>query len=146
MTHAVEPGRTDADSKAVHRGRCQCGGVAYRTVGRLRDVFNCHCARCRRFTGHHMAATAIQPERLAFESDSTLRWYSPVDDPGVHYGFSGDCGSSLFWRADAHPEKISICAGTLDLPTGLVTTQAWFVADAADYHRRADGLSEFATE
>ena len=37
-----------------------------------------------------------------------------------------------------HPEKqaqrISICAGTLDLPCGLSTERALFTAEAADYH------------
>jgi hypothetical protein len=52
----------------------------------------------------------------------------------------------MFWRSDAHPENISICAGTLDTPTGLRTTQAWWTRDAADYHDRPTGVVEFDTE
>jgi hypothetical protein len=53
-------------------GRCECGGVSYTVVGPLRSVWNCHCHRCRRFTGHHMAATAAAPDRVRFTSDTTL--------------------------------------------------------------------------
>ena len=34
-----------------------CGGVRDSVEG-PRDVYNCHCGRSRRFTGHHMAETA----------------------------------------------------------------------------------------
>jgi len=120
-------------------GRCECGGVRYEGVGPLRDVFNCHCGRCRRFTGHHMAATATDPQSLHLLAAATLTWYSPV--AGVQYGFCSRCGSSLFWRADG-VDHVSIAAGTLDRPTGLRTTAAWWVADAADYHVRQPGLVE----
>jgi hypothetical protein len=128
----------------MHKGGCDCGGVRYELEGELRSVYNCHCGRCRRITGHHMAATAVHPEQIRFESESTLRWYDPV--PTVHYGFCGVCGSTLFWRADALPQQVSIAAGTLDQPTGLRTVKAWWVAEAGDYFDRAAGVEEFAYE
>lgn len=88
-----------------------------------------------------MAGTAAKPEHVRFESDATLRWHSP--DPTVHYGFCGECGSSLFWRATADTTKLVICAGTLDAPTGLTTTTAWWVAAAGDYHVRPNNLIEY---
>jgi hypothetical protein len=131
-------------SNESHSGRCECGGVTYTVNGPLRDVYNCHCGRCRRITGHHMAATACHPDNLVFESDATLAWYSPDDT--VQYGFCNRCGSSLFWRAHAIADKICITAGTLDQPTGLRTTRAWWVAEAGDYHDRSRGLEEFDYE
>jgi hypothetical protein len=128
----------------MHYGGCDCGGVRYELEGELRPVYNCHCGRCRRITGHHMAATAVHPEQIRFESESTLRWYDPV--PTIHYGFCGVCGSTLFWRADALPEQVSIAAGTLDQPTGLRTVKAWWVAEAGDYFDRAAGVEEFDYE
>ena len=125
-------------------GSCDCGGVRYEVTGPLRDVYDCHCVRCRRITGHHMAATAASPADVALHAEDTLRWYEPA--PGVFYGFCSNCGSTLFWRADAHPEKLSISAGTLDGPTGLVTTRAWWVAEAGDYYERPSGIREFERE
>ena len=71
-----------------------------------------------------------------------LTWH-PV--PGAEYGFCRTCGSSLFWRADSTPTRMSICAGTLEPPTGLHTVEAWWVSQASDYFTRPD-LPERLTE
>ncbi len=120
-------------------GSCLCGAVTYQVEGPVRDVFDCHCERCRRFTGHHMAATAAQPSQVTF-TGAEPTWFSPHET--VEYGFCGRCGSSMFWRATNGRSHISIAAGTLDQPTGLRTTAAWWVVEAADYHERASGLVE----
>jgi hypothetical protein len=125
-------------------GRCLCGAVSFVVTGPLRDVLNCHCHRCRRFTGHHMAATHGHADDVDIaDPEARLRWYDPV--PEVGYGFCARCGSSLFWRATAAPDGIWICAGTLEPPTGLRTVEAWWVSEASDYHYRPD-LPERATE
>jgi hypothetical protein len=124
-------------------GRCLCGEVTFAVTGRLRDVTDCHCERCRRFTGHHMAATAVAVADLAVEDPTgRLTWYR-VD--GAEYGFCRSCGSSLFWRADGSPTVVSICAGTLQPPTGLRTVEAWWTSQASDYFVRPD-LPERPTE
>lgn len=125
-------------------GRCLCGGIQYAVRGELRDVINCHCERCRQFTGHHMAATSAALEQLDIDdADSLLRWYFPVPEAG--YAFCSRCGSSLFWESTTDPTRWSICAGTLDPPTGLRTVQAWWTSQASDYHVRPD-VPEFATQ
>ena len=91
-----------------------------------------------------MAATAVHPDQLSFVSAETLHWYQPDDT--VEYGFCNRCGSSLFWRAKALPDKLCIAAGTLDQPTGLTTVKAWFIAEAGDYHVRAPGVEEHQYE
>jgi hypothetical protein len=124
-------------------GRCLCGGVRYGVTGALRPVIDCHCVRCRRFTGHHMAATSAATADVdIIDSDQCLAWFSV---PGAAYGFCRSCGSSLFWRSDVTPDRLSICAGTLASPTHLRTVEAWWVSQASDYHRRPD-LPERPTE
>ena len=125
-------------------GRCECGGVRYRVTGPLRPVVNCHCSRCRRITGHFMAATGCADEHLQLEVDATLRWYEPA--AGVFYGFCGTCGSTLFWRSDGNPGWTSIAAGPLDQPTGLRTQAAWWTAEAADYHELDQSITNYAHE
>lgn len=128
---------------AVRTGRCLCGGIRYEVRGELRDVINCHCERCRRFTGHHMAATSVATHDLVIEDpEDLLRWFHPVPEAG--YAFCSRCGSSLFWQSD-DPTRRSICAGTLEPPTGLRTTAAWWTSQAGDYHARPD-LPESPTE
>jgi hypothetical protein len=91
-----------------------------------------------------MAATATNVADLAIEDrDSDLRWFYPVPEAG--YAFCQKCGSSLFWQSPLAPDRISICAGSLDPPTGLKTVQAWWTDEASDYHTRPV-LQEFGTE
>jgi hypothetical protein len=127
----------------THVGRCLCGAVTYAVSGPLRPVLDCHCERCRRFTGHHMAATSAQTTDVAIEDPARQLTWFPV--PGAEYGFCRTCGGSLFWRAEGWPGVLSICAGTLEPPTGLRTVQAWWVSQASDYFVRAD-LPELDTE
>ncbi len=118
-------------------GRCLCGGVTFRLSGPLRDVIDCHCHRCRRFTGHHLAATSAATDNLHVDDDAgLLTWFAPVAE--AVYAFCARCGSSLFWRGASTPERTSVCAGTLDRPTGLRTVEAWWVSEASDYYRRPD--------
>ena len=115
-------------------GHCSCTAVSYTVDGPLRDVVNCHCDRCRRITGHFMAATAAAIADITIADPNTnLAWYEPTADVG--YGFCRACGSTLFWRSADRPDVWSITAGSLDQPTGLTTTRALFVAEAGDYHR-----------
>lgn len=124
------------------RGQCMCGAVRYVIDGPARPVWNCHCERCRRWTGHFTAATGCQRDQLHLIADDTLEWYYPEEWPDVAYGFCRRCGSSLFWRVEAVPpgespeqlSRIAIWAGTLDLPTGLHTELAIYAQDASDYH------------
>jgi hypothetical protein len=69
-----------------------------------------------------MAATAAAAADIAIEDRAhQLTWF-PV--PGAEYAFCRTCGGSLFWRAETSPEVLSICAGTLEPPTGLRTVRA----------------------
>jgi hypothetical protein len=117
-------------------GGCACGAVRYTVLGDLRPVWNCHCDRCRRITGHFMAATAARHDDLRLDADDTLRWYHPDDDPTVGYGFCSRCGATLFWQSAAGDgaRQMSIAAGTLDPPTGLQTEGTIFGDEASDYH------------
>jgi hypothetical protein len=116
-------------------GRCLCGAVRYEVHGPLRDVTLCHCGECRRWHGHVCAMTAARSEHLRFEADGGLRWIdSPNSAAHARRGFCGECGSSLFWDAPDR-ETISIAAGTLDPPTGLVTKSQIYTEDAGDYYQ-----------
>ena len=119
-----------------------CGSVRYAIDGPIRNVWNCHCERCRRWTGHFTAAAGCRRDHLRLVAEDTLEWFYPDEWPDVAYGFCQQCGSSLFWKVVAVPpgeseqqlDTISIWAGTLDAPTGLFTELAIHAEDASDYH------------
>jgi len=123
------------------QGRCMCGAVRFTVDGEPRPVVNCHCHRCRRWSGHYWAATAAPADGVeVIDPQARLTWYSPAD--GVEYGFCADCGSSLFWRLADRPDLLSISAGCLDQPTGLHTAAQIWMAEHADYHPKLPAVTE----
>jgi hypothetical protein len=122
-------------------GGCLCGAVRYEVRGPLRDVVVCHCSQCRRTSGHFGAFAATRSEDLVLIKAEALRWYRSSES--ARRGFCGVCGSNLFWEPDSGG-RVSIGAGTLDLPTGLATAAHVFVEDAGDYYTIADGLPQRA--
>jgi hypothetical protein len=79
-----------------------------------------------------MAATRASLDDLTIESEETLRWWNSTDE--MQYGFCSECGGTVFWRSSEQPDSMAITAGTLDKPTGLRTTKAYFAQYASDYH------------
>lgn len=55
----------------------------------------------------------------------------------VRRGFCAECGSSVLWDEDDEP-KMSICPGTLDQPTGLVSKAHIFLGSKGDYYAVPD--------
>ena len=121
-------------------GTCECGAIRYAITGPLRRVVYCHCGQCRRTSGHYVAATACATEHLVLQNEEGLRWYR--SSTFAQRGFCKTCGSSLFWRPD-HGEYVAIMAGTLDVPTGLVSREHIHLDDASDYYTVTDGLPQF---
>lgn len=115
-------------------GGCLCGRVAYAVRGPLRPVVACHCAQCRKTSGHHVAATSAHRDHI--EICGEVSWY--VSSPTARRGFCGTCGSNLFW--DGPGEHLSIMAGTLDAPTGITLAGHIFCADKGDYYQICDAL------
>ena len=118
-------------------GGCACGAVRFRIDGALRRVVACHCETCRRTSGHHVAATACDRDALSLESAVTLTWWSAT--PGHRRGFCGRCGGNLLWEREGSG-RISVMAGSLDLPTGLALSGHIYAAEKGDYYEITDGL------
>ncbi len=116
-------------------GGCCCGAVRYEVSQALTPVTFCHCSRCRRWHGHVGAWVAVDRPGFRLVEARGLRWY--VSSPTVRKGFCGECGSSLFWDEDGEL-KISICAGTLDAPTGLTAKAHIYLGSKGDYYEVPD--------
>lgn len=117
-------------------GGCLCGRVTYRVMGPLRDVVACHCARCRKTSGHHVAATSAPRDTIDITGDVT--WYRSSDT--ARRGFCGTCGSNLFW--DGPGTHLSIFAGSLDGDAGVRLIGHIFCGDKGAYYEIADGLPQ----
>jgi hypothetical protein len=115
-------------------GGCLCGAVTYRVTGPLRPVIACHCAQCRKSSGHHVAATSVA--RGDIEITGEVTWYQSSET--ARRGFCSTCGSNLFW--DGAGANLSIHAGTLDGETGLGLAGHIFCADKGEYYEITDDL------
>jgi hypothetical protein len=122
---------------AMHTGGCLCGAVRYRVRAALRGVIACHCAQCRRTSGHFAAMTSAPSADIELTSSEGLRWYRSSDT--AERGFCGRCGGNLFWRQSGS-DATSITAGSLDTPTQLAIEEHIFVADKSDYYSINDQL------
>ncbi len=118
------------DPKTFHGG-CLCGAVRYQLKSPLRPSVACHCRQCRRTSGHYVSATSVPRKSFVLTISDGLKWYRSSER--ARRGFCRECGSSLFWSADAR-DTISIMTGTIDGETGLRTVAHICVADKGDYY------------
>jgi len=119
------------------KGGCLCGAVTYTIDGPLRPVVSCHCAQCRKTSGHYVAATSAARDQITIVGQ--VQWYKSSET--ARRGFCPTCGSNLFW--DGAGANMSIHAGTLDGATGLQTRGHIYVADKGDYYEISGDLPQF---
>ena len=126
------------------KGRCLCGQVQFEIPGKLRDIVNCHCSKCRKFHGNYGAYTSVKVENLKITEQKSLKWYKSLKDEtaNVHRGFCSKCGSSLFWHPKGQP-NIAIAAGSLDSPTNLKTIGHIWCSQRSDFYKIEDNLPQF---
>ncbi len=117
-------------------GSCLCGAVTFEVHGALRPVIACHCIQCRKQTGNYMSATAAADSDLKMVETRGLKWFRSSDE--AQRGFCGECGSVLFWKKDGS-DNTSICAGSIDGPTGALLEGHIFCESAGDYYTIAGG-------
>jgi len=115
-------------------GGCLCGSVIYRVSGPLRPVIYCHCAQCRKSSGHFVAATQCATADLVITGE-TLHWFTSSDK--ARRGFCAQCGSGLFWQPFGE-EVTSIWAGTLDDSSDLKEGGQIHCADSVLYYELPD--------
>ncbi len=122
------------------KGSCECQGVVFELTGELRDVVFCHCSQCRKTSGHYWAATQVSKGNLNLIKATSLSWYDSSDK--ARRGFCSVCGSSMFYERKGI-DKISVSAGSLEIPTSLDRMRHIYVASKGDYYDISDDLPQF---
>ena len=122
------------------KGSCECQGVVFELIGELRDVVFCHCSQCRKTSGHYWAATQVSKGNLNLKKATSLSWYDSSDK--ARRGFCSVCGSSMFYERKGI-DKISVSAGSLEIPTSLDRMRHIYVASKGDYYDISDDLPQF---
>ena len=127
-------------------GRCECGAVVYRVLAAAKELYHCHCSRCRRLHGTLFATYAyVQREHLAVEAgtDSLSTYHSEL----AKWQFCRVCGCHLFAEHRHNPGVAWYMPATLDdeltprHPNG--SEKHIFVGSKSPLDRITDELPQF---
>lgn len=125
-------------------GGCGCGAVRFEVSQPPVWAAYCHCTRCQRRSGTGASANA----RLAAGSfkvvggEEHLQAWKP--EGGAEKWFCGLCGSALFSRAGADPERVGVRLGAFDRDPGVRPEYHQYVAYAAPWEPIPDdGLPRY---
>lgn len=113
------------------KGRCLCGGVQFET-GEIHHLDVCHCSMCQRWTGGPFIGADYRNGDVKLTKDATLKWYESSD--WAKRGFCSECGSSLFYRLNDIPDFWAVCAGALDMTSGITITKEIFIDEKPAYY------------
>ncbi len=124
-------------------GGCLCGGVRFvydgPLGGALGAVTVCHCGQCRKAQGYVAAvAPGLASAFAVTQGAALIREFE--SSPGKKRAFCGVCGSPLYSRLDARPDRLRLRLGafdaapddlTVDCHTHTADAPAWTRADSA---------------
>ena len=129
---------------AVLTGGCNCGAVRFEISEPLVSARYCHCTRCQRRTGTAASANgAVAPGSFRIVAgEEALKAWTPSD--GAEKWFCGECGSAIFTRDPADPDKVGVRLGVIDGDPGIRPDVRQFVAYAAPWEPIPDdGLPRY---
>ena len=122
-------------------GSCLCGGVSFEVSKMMKPLVGCHCAQCRKHTGHYWVSGAVLTENFRLTASNTLKWYQSGED--TRRGFCGTCGATMFFER-AGAGRISFAAGSIDGAIGQKILTQVFTDEMGDYYDLPDTPECFA--
>ncbi len=99
-------------------GGCLCQAIRYRITMNSPDLPGtyCHCSMCRKATGGGYAAFVSVPRDALVWTQGTVKQFR--SSPVATRGFCENCGSPLFYDADAE-DHLALTVGSLDDASGF---------------------------
>ena len=99
------------------KAQCQCGSLLAITSGEPIRVSVCHCITCQQRTGSVFAANCYF-EKSFVRIEGGAKSYARSAESGreVRNFFCPDCGTTLYWEADAAPDVYGMAVGAFKIP------------------------------
>lgn len=118
---------------------CLCGEIGFSVPGPAGDITACHCAECRKSSGHYAASFAVDEAAVRWHVRAPLAEYVPEDGTATR-GYCRICGSSLYAREPDGSFRVE--AGAVDGPTGGQLALHLCTAQKGSYYDVNDGLPQ----
>lgn len=125
------------------KGKCLCGEVEFEVVGKLSNLYQCHCSLCQKATGSSCVSSLVT-------SGDGVKWIrgkekvsSYTKDNGYRTDFCSICGSPV-------PNKMSIGdymwipAGLLEGPVDMQIVAHIYTASGASWDRDSENCETFS--
>ena len=131
-----------SEQSPVYQGSCLCQGIRYEIQGKIGEIFQCHCQRCRKANGTAYATNASISSRdfKIVQGEHLVKKFAVT---GVYRWFCGECGSPLISSRDAQPELYRLRIGTLDTPLQQKPSMHIFAASKAERDCITDDLPQY---
>jgi hypothetical protein len=96
---------------------CCCGSLRAATTGEPVFVAACHCMECQRRTGAPFGVSTYFP-KAQVRTAGPSKVYVRGSDAGrkIEIQFCPECGSSVFWHAEALPDMVGVALGAFADP------------------------------
>lgn len=127
-----------------YTGSCLCGAVRYELNGKMGDIVQCHCSKCRKANGTAYAVNApiAKADFKLTAGEDVLKKYA--SSAGTQRCFCGNCGSPIISIKADTPEFYRLRLGTLDTPITQSPVCHIFTAYKAEWEHIADDLPQYA--
>ncbi|HUN40853.1 MAG TPA: GFA family protein [Acetobacteraceae bacterium] len=97
--------------------QCHCGSLRAITSGEPLLVNVCHCKACQRRTGAPAGSgAAFAKTQVRVEGPSKVFERDGQSGRKVRFYFCPNCGTSLYWEADARPDWYGVAVGAFADP------------------------------
>lgn len=124
--------------------QCHCGTLRATTSGEPLYVGICHCQACQRRTGAPTASVAgFAKAQVTIEGPTKVFDRHGQSGRKVRFYFCPNCGTSLYWEADARPDAYILAVGAFADPSFPPPSVSIFEESKHGWMQLPDGLKHF---
>lgn len=123
----------------VPKASCNCGAVRVEVAAPITAPNACHCALCRKQSGHFWASAEFPKSAVTVSGASNVTWYQASEK--VRRGFCKTCGCNMFFDP-LFQDWTAIAMGAFDGESQARLALHIFTDDKGDYYDIADGLPQ----
>ena len=124
--------------------QCHCGSLRATTSGEPSDVGICHCQACQRRTGTLAGSVAaFAKAQVKIEGHTRIFERNGQSGRKVRFYFCPDCGTSLYWEAEARPDMYILAVGAFADPNFPAPSVSIFEESKHAWMQLPEGMNRF---